>query len=89
MAEIPENYMNEVRALCRLHNRYYKSGLDPKSISMKTRLRDDLGIGNLDMVLMEDALMRRYPAAEGLAFVPGINTVGDVINYINRKLVQQ
>ncbi|MCD6496192.1 MAG: hypothetical protein J7K54_02885 [Candidatus Aenigmarchaeota archaeon] len=89
MKEIPEEYRNDVIKLCRLYNIFYDGNLKPDSITTETHLKNDLGLRRINKLALEDALGRSYPTADGLTFASGIRTVGDVINYINRKLVQQ
>jgi hypothetical protein len=84
MGNIPEGYRSFVESLCRLYN-VQNSGMgvsiDPKSISRDTNLKD-IGLRRINMVAMETVAEQRYPAITGISDTPGIETVGDVIDYI-------
>jgi hypothetical protein len=87
MNDIPEQYRGEVVALCRLYNRQHaENHIDPASISPETDLKD-IGLRHIDILGMEATLERKYPAIDGLAQAHGIDTVGDVINYMQRRTI--
>ncbi|MFH0956306.1 MAG: hypothetical protein V1813_00425 [Candidatus Aenigmatarchaeota archaeon] len=89
MSDIPEEYRNDVKLLCRWYNAQNKDmgvSINPESISMDTNL-GEIGVKHIDILKMEAMLEKTYPAIAGIMDVHGIETVGDVINYIKRQAV--
>jgi hypothetical protein len=88
MINIPEEYHGAIVDLCRRYNVVKRTtgvAIDPASIDMDTDLKNDIGLRRIDMLQMEVVLERSYPAIEGVSHTPGINTVGDVIRYVEGK----
>lgn len=89
MSDLPEEYRKVVESLCRIYNIGHKERImEPDSIDMETSLKGDLGLRHIHVFEIETLLQKRYPDIKNLSFTPGIRTVGDVINYINRGIVQ-
>lgn len=61
-------------------------GADPEQIDKDTRITDDLGADSLDVVEMVMEIENEFGVSIPDDVVPTLETVGDVVNYIESKI---
>lgn len=62
---------------------------DGKEIALESRLVDDLGGDSLDMLELMMALEERFNIEVPDEDAESVNTVGDVVNYVKRRLAEE
>ena len=85
--KISEKYRKGIDRVCGIYNKCRsepEDKVDPGSINWETDLRRDLGMNKIFRARVEKMLQKEYPGIEGFAHEPSIETIGDVINYIEQ-----
>jgi acyl carrier protein len=64
-------------------------GVDAEEISLETNFKDDLGADSLDLFQMVMALEDEYGIEISTEDLNSIETVGDVLNYLKDKGIEE
>ena len=59
--------------------------LDPESISMDSRIKEDLGADSLDVLQLLMALEEEKGVVIPDEVLPTLKTVGDIVNYMEQQ----